>query len=91
MPSVLKVGAKLDLIGLSDSGIALKANTTGSCTVKATTKTVKIKGKNVIQPRLVITAGKTAGTCKVEFNNAGDATYKPFSLKKTIKVTKTGK
>lgn len=91
LPSVLKVGAKLDTIGVADTGIALKAYTTGSCTVKATTKTVKIKGKSVKQPRWVITAGKTAGTCKVEFTNAGDVTYKPFNLKKTIKVTKTGK
>ena len=91
LPSVLKVGAKLDTPGTSDAGLAFKVYTTGPCTVKAGTKTVKIKGKSVKQPRWIITAGKTAGVCRVEYTNSGDYLYKPFSIIKSIKVTKTGK
>ena len=91
LPSVLKVGAKLDTPGTADAGLALKVYTSGPCTVKAGTKTVKIKGKSVKQSRWIITAGKTAGLCQVEYTNSGDAIYKPFRVIKKIKVTKTGK
>ena len=91
LPTVLKVGAKLDTPGTADAGLALKVYTTGPCTVKAGTKTVKIKGKSVKQARWIITAGKTAGVCRVEYTNAGDYLYKPFRVIKSIKVSKTGK
>ncbi len=90
-PYKLKFGAKHETAGRADAGLALDAVATGSCTVTKITKTVKLNGKNVKQPRWVIKATNKAGNCKVTFSNPGDYTYKPFTVTKTIKVTKTGK
>ena len=90
-PTKLKFGGKFETAGRADAGLSLNAVATGSCTLTATTKTVKINGKSVKQPRWVIKATKKAGNCKVTFSNDGDYTYKPFTVTKTIKVTKTGK
>ncbi len=90
-PTKLKFGGKFETAGRADAGLNLTAVATGSCTLTATTKTVKVNGKSVKQPRWVIKATKKAGNCKVTFSNEGDYTYKPFSVTKTIKVTKTGK
>ncbi|MEY2674716.1 MAG: hypothetical protein RLZZ514_1281 [Actinomycetota bacterium] len=90
-PTKLKFGAKHETAGRADAGLALDAVATGSCTVTKITKTVKINGKSVKQPRWVIKATNKAGNCKVTFSNPGDYTYKPFTVTKTIKVTKTGK
>jgi Tyrosine-protein kinase ephrin type A/B receptor-like len=90
-PAKLKFGAKHETAGRADAGLALDAVATGSCTVTKITKTVKLNGKNVKQPRWVIKATKKAGNCKVTFSSPGDYTYKPFTVTKTIKVTKTGK
>ncbi|MEY4503491.1 MAG: hypothetical protein RLZZ576_745 [Actinomycetota bacterium] len=90
-PTKLKFGAKHETAGRADAGLALDAVATGSCTVTKINKTVKINGKSVKQPRWVIKATNKAGNCKVTFSNPGDYTYKPFTVTKTIKVTKTGK
>jgi hypothetical protein len=90
-PAKLKFGGKHETAGRADAGMNLNAVATGSCTVTKINKTVKQNGKNVKQPRWVIKATSKAGNCKVTFSNAGDYTYKPFSVTKTIKVTKTGK
>jgi hypothetical protein len=90
-PAKLKFGAKHETAGRADAGMALDAVATGSCTVTKINKTVKINGKSVKQPRWVIKATSKAGNCKVTFSNDGDYTYKPFTVTKTIKVTKTGK
>ena len=90
-PTKLKFGAKHETAGRADAGVNLNAVATGSCTVTKINKTVKQNGKNVKQPRWVIKATAKAGNCKVTFSNDGDYTYKPFSVTKTIKVTKTGK
>jgi hypothetical protein len=90
-PAKLKFGAKHETVGRADAGLALNAVAKGSCTVTKINKTVKINGKSVKQPRWVIKATSKAGNCKVTFSNDGDYTYKPFTVTKTIKVTKTGK
>ena len=90
-PTKLKFGAKHETAGRADAGMALDAVATGSCTVTKINKTVKQNGKNVKQPRWVIKATNKAGNCKVTFSNDGDYTYKPFTVTKTIKVSKTGK
>jgi hypothetical protein len=90
-PAKLKFAGKYETAGRADAGLNLNAVATGSCTVTKISKTVKINGKSVKQPRWVIKATKKAGNCKVTFSNAGDYTYKPFTVTKTIKVTKTGK
>ena len=90
-PAKLKFGAKHETAGRADAGMNLNATATGACTVTKINKTVKINGKTVKQPRWVIKATKKAGNCKVTFSNDGDYTYKPFTVTKTIKVTKTGK
>jgi len=90
-PTKLKFGAKHETAGRADAGAALDAVAIGSCTVTKINKTVKINGKSVKQPRWVIKATNKAGNCKVTFSNPGDYTYKPFTVTKTIKVTKTGK
>lgn len=90
-PAKLKFGAKHETAGRADAGMNLNATATGACTVTKINKTVKINGKTVKQPRWVIKATSKAGNCKVTFSNDGDYTYKPFTVTKTIKVTKTGK
>jgi tryptophan synthase alpha subunit len=90
-PAKLKFGAKHETAARADAGMALDAVATGSCTVTKINKTVKVNGKNIKQPRWVIKATSKAGNCKVTFSNAGDYTYKPFTVIKNIKVTKTGK
>jgi hypothetical protein len=87
----LKFGGKHETAGRADAGMNLNAVATGSCTVTKINKTVKQNGKNVKQPRWVIKATNKAGNCKVTFSNDGDYTYKPFTVTKTIKVSKTGK
>lgn len=90
-PAKLKFGGKHETAGRADAGMNLNASATGACTVTKINKTVKINGKTVKQPRWVIKATNKAGNCKVTFSNDGDYTYKPFTVTKTIKVTKTGK
>jgi hypothetical protein len=90
-PAKLKFGGKHETAGRADAGMNLNAVATGSCTVTKINKTVKQNGKNVKQPRWVIKATNKAGNCKVTFSNDGDYTYKPFTVTKTIKVSKTGK
>jgi hypothetical protein len=84
----LKVKKSLTTVARADAGLDLDAVATGACTVVAKTVTVKVKGKKVKQPRWVIKAGPTAGTCKVTYSNSGNYTYKPFTVTKTIKITK---
>jgi hypothetical protein len=50
-----------------------------------------VKGKNVSSKVLSVTAGKTAGTCKIVQTSAEVGKYAAFTKTTSIKISKTGK
>jgi hypothetical protein len=86
-----KYAAKIYTQMTTDGGQSLTAVASGACTVARAKLTLKVKGKNTQVDRFLVTAGKKAGSCTVTFTQPGDDTYKPLTVVKTFKVSKTGK
>jgi hypothetical protein len=90
-PKALKYSAKTNLIATTSAKAITKFKTTGPCSAKIITLTTKVKGKNVSSKVLSVTAGKTAGTCKIVQTSAEVGKYAAFTKTTSIKISKTGK
>jgi cytochrome b involved in lipid metabolism len=90
-PKALKFSAKTNLIATTTAKAVTKFKTTGPCSVKIITVTTKVKGKNVSSKVLSVTAGKSAGTCKIVQTSAEVGKYASFTKTTSIKISRTGK
>jgi hypothetical protein len=90
-PKALKYSAKTNLIATTTAKAVTTFKTTGPCSAKIITLTTKVKGKNVSSKVLSVTAGKTAGTCKIVQTSAEVGKYAAFTNTTSIKISKTGK
>ena len=90
-PKALKFSAKTNLIATTTAKAVTKFKTTGPCSAKIITVTTKVKGKKVSSKVLSVTAGKTAGTCKIVQTSAEVGKYAAFTKTTSIKISRTGK
>jgi hypothetical protein len=90
-PTALKFSAKTNLIATTTAKAVTSFKTTGPCSAKSITLTTKVKGKNVSSKVLSVTAGKTAGTCKVVQTSPEVGKYAAFTKTTSIKISKTGR
>jgi hypothetical protein len=90
-PKAIKYSAKTNLIATTTAKAITKFKTTGPCSAKIITLTTKVKGKNVSSKVLSVTAGKTAGTCRIVQTAAEVGKYAGLTKTTSIKISKTGK
>jgi cytochrome b involved in lipid metabolism len=90
-PTALKYSAKTNLIATTTAKAVTSFKTTGPCSAKIITLTTKVKGKNVSSKVLSVTAGKTAGTCKIVQTSPEVGKYAAFTKTTSIKISRTGK
>jgi cytochrome b involved in lipid metabolism len=90
-PKALKFGAKANLVATTTAKAVTKFKTTGPCSAKIFTVTTKVKGKKVSSKVLSVTAGKTAGTCKIVQTSAELGKYAALTKSTSIKISRTGK
>lgn len=90
-PKALKFSAKSNLVATTTAKAVTKFKTTGPCSAKIITVTTKVKGKNVSNKVLSVTAGKTAGTCKIVQTSTEVGKYAAFTKTTSIKISRTGK
>jgi hypothetical protein len=90
-PKALKFGAKANLVATTTAKAVTKFKTTGPCSAKIITVTTKVKGKKVSSKVLSVTAGKTAGTCKIVQTSAELGKYAALTKSTSIKISRTGK
>jgi cytochrome b involved in lipid metabolism len=90
-PTALKFSAKTNLVATTTAKAVTSFKTTGPCSAKIITLTTKVKGKNVSSKVLSVTAGKTAGTCKIVQTSPEVGKYAAFTKTTSIKISKTGR
>jgi hypothetical protein len=88
--TVYKSSLKFTTVKTTDLGAPLTLTASGACTVSSVKVINKLNGKKVKVDRYQVALGKT-GKCTLTYSNAGTEKFKPITIVKKFKITKTGK